>query len=53
MPGWQCDTSSATSYDALPDNAKAYVKRILELVGGKLGVLSVGPARASTFRIGI
>ena len=53
LPGWQCDTSSATSYDSLPDNAKAYVKRILELVGGKLGVLSVGPARASTFRIGI
>ena len=53
MPGWQCDTSSATNYDALPENAKAYVKRILELVGGKLGVLSVGPARASTFRIGI
>ena len=53
MPGWQCDTSSVTSYEALPDNAKAYVKRILELVGGKLGVLSVGPARASTFRIGI
>ena len=53
MPGWQCDTSSATSYDELPANAKAYVARILELVGGKLGVLSVGPARASTFRIGI
>ena len=53
MPGWQCDTSSATSYDELPANAKAYVSRILELVGGKLGVLSVGPARASTFRIGI
>ena len=53
LPGWQCDTSSVTSYEALPDNAKAYVKRILELVGGKLGVLSVGPARTSTFRIGI
>ena len=53
MPGWQCDTSSATSYDALPANAKAYVNRILELVGGRLGVLSVGPSRASTFRIGI
>ena len=53
LPGWQCDTSSATSYDALPKNAKAYVDRILELVGGKLGVLSVGPSRTSTFRIGI
>ena len=53
MPGWQCDTSSVTSYDALPANAKAYVNRILELVGGRLGVLSVGPSRDSTFRIGI
>ena len=53
LPGWQCDTSAVTSYDDLPKNAKAYVNRILELVGGKLGVLSVGPSRASTFRIGI
>ena len=53
MPGWMCETSHITSYEALPENAKAYIARILELVGGKLGVLSVGPARETTLRVGI
>ena len=53
LPGWQCETSHITSYEALPANAKRYVERILELVGGKLGVLSVGPARETTLRIGV
>ena len=51
MPGWMCETSKTTNYDDLPANAKAYISRILELVGGKLGVLSVGPARETTLRI--
>ena len=53
LPGWQCETSHITDYDALPENAKRYVARILELIGGKLGVLSVGPARETTLRIGV
>ena len=53
LPGWQCETSKITKFDDLPENAKSYVKRVLELVGGKLGVLSVGPARETTLRIGI
>ncbi len=53
MPGWQCETSHITDYDALPENAKRYIDRILELIGGKLGVLSVGPARETTLRIGV
>ncbi len=53
LPGWQCETSHITSYDALPENAKRYISRILELVGGKLGVLSVGPARETTLRINV
>ena len=53
LPGWQCETSHITSYDALPENAKKYISRILELVGGKLGVLSVGPARETTLRINV
>ena len=53
MPGWQCETSHITSYDALPQNAKNYISRILELIGGRLGVLSVGPARETTLRISI
>ena len=53
MPGWKTPTSDITSYDALPQNAKRYVERVLELAGGKLGVLSVGPARETTLRIGV
>ena len=53
LPGWQCETSKITDYAELPENAKAYVNLILDLVGGKLGVLSVGPARETTLRIGI
>ena len=53
MPGWQGETSKSTDYAALPENAKKYINRILELVGGKLGVLSVGPARETTLRINI
>ena len=53
LPGWQCETSKITDYAALPENAKAYINRILDLVGGQLGVLSVGPARETTLRINI
>ena len=53
LPGWQCETSHCTDYAQLPANAKAYIDRILAQVGGKLGVLSVGPARETTLRINI
>jgi adenylosuccinate synthase len=53
MPGWQCATSSITSYDQLPDNARAYVERLVELTGVQIGILSIGPARASTVRMGL
>ena len=53
LPGWQCETSKITDYAALPENAKKYLNRILDLVGAKLGVLSVGPARETTLRINV
>jgi adenylosuccinate synthase len=53
LPGWMSETSHITSYEALPENAKKYIDRILSLIGGKLGVLSVGPARETTLRIAI
>ena len=53
LPGWQTETSHVTDYAELPENAKRYIARILELVGGKLGVLSVGPARETTLRINV
>jgi adenylosuccinate synthase len=51
--GWNEDISGIRNFDDLPENAKKYINRILELVGGSLGVLSVGPARETTLRINI
>ncbi|MFZ2452439.1 MAG: adenylosuccinate synthase [Methylovulum miyakonense] len=48
MPGWDSVTAGATDYDALPANAKAYIKRIEELVGIKVTILSTGPDRDET-----
>jgi adenylosuccinate synthase len=53
MPGWCCSTKEVTTYEDLPEAAKAYVQRLCELTGVKLGILSVGPKRASTLRIGL
>jgi len=53
MPGWLEPTTEVTSYDDLPQKAKDYVARLCELTGVELGVLSVGPKRASTLRIGL
>lgn len=53
MPGWQQPTSTITRYADLPARAQAYVARLLELLGGKLGVLSVGPGRETTLRMGL
>ena len=51
MPGWLTPTSGVTRYDDLPPRARAYVERLVALVGGRLGVLSVGPARETTLRL--
>lgn len=53
MPGWMTDTSKTTHYDDLPMKAKAYVERLVALSGARLGILSVGPARETTLRLGI
>ncbi len=48
MPGWVGTTAGVTDYDALPDNAKAYIKRLEDLVGVKVSILSTGPDRDET-----
>ena len=53
MDGWLCETSNITSIEDLPPKAKAYVDRLVELSGAKLGILSIGPARESTIRIAL
>jgi len=53
MPGWQASTKEITRFGDLPAAAAAYVNRLCELTGVKLGMLSVGPKRSSTLRIEI
>ncbi|OGV64268.1 MAG: adenylosuccinate synthase [Lentisphaerae bacterium RIFOXYC12_FULL_60_16] len=53
MGGWQCATSTLTRYEDLPDAAYRYVARLCELTGAPLGILSVGPRRDSTMRVGL
>ncbi len=53
MPGWQSRTGDITDYADLPQAAKNYVERLVELTGVKLGILSVGAPRKSTLRVGM
>ncbi|MBL0711091.1 MAG: adenylosuccinate synthetase, partial [Colwellia sp.] len=41
-------TVGATSIDALPDNALAYIKRIEEVTGIPVDIISTGPERNET-----
>ncbi len=53
MPGWLTPTSHITRYEDLPLKARAYVERLVALIGGRLGILSVGPSRETTLRMGL
>ena len=48
MPGWTESTIGATSLEQLPANARAYVKRIEELIGTPIDIVSTGPDRNET-----
>lgn len=48
MPGWKESTLGITAYDKLPANARAYLKRIEELVGVPIDLISTGPDRDQT-----
>jgi len=48
MPGWTETTAGVTELDKLPENAKAYIERIEQLIGVKIAILSTGPDRDET-----
>ena len=48
MPGWNETTAGVTDFNDLPENAKAYIKRLEELVGVKVTIVSTGPDRDET-----
>ena len=51
MEGWKEDLSDIKDYDSLPEAAKNYVRKIEELTGVKVGIISVGPDRKQTIII--
>ncbi len=53
LPGWCEPTSHITVYDDLPERARTYVEYLCALTGVPLGILSVGPKRESTLRLGL
>jgi adenylosuccinate synthase len=48
MPGWKESTAGVTDYARLPENARAYIRRLEEVVGVPVDILSTGPDRAET-----
>jgi adenylosuccinate synthase len=48
LKGWNSDITSARKFEDLPANAQAYVKRLEELIGCPIVLVSVGPGREST-----
>ena len=48
LKGWNTPTHTAKKFGDLPAAARAYLRRISELTGAKLTIVSVGPARGQT-----
>jgi len=48
LPGWSESTVGLKSLDALPEAARAYIKRVEELVGAPIDIISTGPDREET-----
>ena len=48
LPGWEEDISGIRRFEDLPVNVRAYLKRIEELTGVPVQIISVGPGREQT-----
>jgi adenylosuccinate synthase len=48
MPGWFEDITECRSFEELPANARAYVRRLEELSGARISSIGVGPGRDQT-----
>ncbi len=48
MPGWSESTIGAQTIEALPDAARNYIKRLEDLVGAPIDIVSTGPDRSQT-----
>ena len=48
LPGWRGNISGCRTFDELPREAQQYVKRVEQLVGAPIKIVSVGPERTAT-----
>ena len=48
VPGWSESTLGAQSLEALPQAARDYIKKIEEVVGAPIDIISTGPDRVET-----
>jgi adenylosuccinate synthase len=48
LPGWTETTSGVRSFTRLPRNVKGYLRRIEELTGVPIDIVSIGPDRGQT-----
>ncbi len=48
MPGWSESTVGAQSLNDLPANARAYIRRLEELIKAPIDIVSTGPDRVET-----
>ncbi|MCI1748133.1 MAG: adenylosuccinate synthase [Acidipropionibacterium sp.] len=51
LPGWTEDITGARSFDELPANCQAYVKRLEELIGCRISGIGVGAGREQSVMI--
>lgn len=51
FPGWQCDITGIRTFEELPENCKAYIKRIEEFTNTRISLVSVGPDRENNILI--
>ena len=48
LPGWKENTFGVTEYDKLPQTCRDYIKRIEQVTGVPVSILSTGPDRVET-----
>ncbi|QDS89944.1 Adenylosuccinate synthetase [Rosistilla ulvae] len=48
IPGWKIPVDDARRLEDLPEGAHRYIRRVEELIGFPVGIISVGPDRAQT-----
>jgi adenylosuccinate synthase len=51
LPGWRSDISGCRTFEELPANAQAYVRRLEELSGAPFWGVGVGPGREESIRL--